>query len=206
MTAGPGRCHMRVLKTVCALLALVAAACGAENGAEYGDDLGSMWVKTPKGKFECIDGAATDYRQVLRLDGREIYRQPPGPDQPAEDSTIRHGIVERGLGCPWVVAVHRGLVVIGGDEQAPAYGVQFYAVIDFDRAEPSLTRLAVGQRTEDDDSVPSGRRIEWSDDSLVLNLFGYAPGVECCLVGSPEPRRVRVRYTYANRKVEVVKD
>ena len=67
-----------------------------------------------------------------------------GPDVTTEDSMLRHGIVERGLGCPWVVAVHRGLVVIGGDVAPPAYGAQGYAVIDFNKAEPSLTRLAVG--------------------------------------------------------------
>lgn len=144
---------MRALKTGWALLALAAAA-GAARCQDFEDGLDWMSVKTPKGKFECINGVATDYRQVLRLDGREIYRQPPGPSEPMEDSTLRHGIVERALGCPWVVAVHRGFVVIEGQEQAPAYGVQFYAVIDFNRAEPSLTRLAVGQRTEDDDSIP----------------------------------------------------
>jgi len=163
-----------------------------------------MSVKTPKGKFECIDSEATDYRQVLRLARRVIYEQPPGPDEPTEDSTLRHGIVERGLGCPWVVAVHRGLVVIAGDVQPPAYGAQGYAVIDFNKPEPSLTRLAVGQRAEDD-SIFSGRRIQWSEDSLVLSVFGYAPGVECCTVGSPEPRVVRVLYTYENRRVEVVR-
>jgi hypothetical protein len=163
-----------------------------------------MSVKTPKGKFECINSEATDHRQVLRLAGRVIYEQPPGPDVTTEDSTLRHGIVERGLGCPWVVAVHRGLVVIGGDVAPPAYGAQGYAVIDFNKAEPSLTRLAVGQRAEDD-SIFSGRRIEWSEGSLVLSVFGYAPGVECCTVGSPEPRAFRVRYTYEDRRVEVVR-
>jgi hypothetical protein len=195
---------MRMLKPVCALLAL-AACSRAERGADFGNDIESMWVKTPKGKFECIDTPATDHRQVLRLAGRVIYQQPLGPDGVMQDSTLRHGIEERGLGCPWVVAVRRGLVVIAGNSAPPAYGAQEYAVIDFNRAEPSLTRLATGQRTEDDD-IPDGRRIEWSEGSLVLRVFGYAPDEECCTVGGTEPRPVRVRYTYENRRVEVVKD
>lgn len=164
-----------------------------------------MSVKTPKGKFECINNQATDYLQVLRLDGRVIYEQVRGPDGITEDSTLRHGIVQRGVGCPWVVAVHRGLVVIVRELQPPAYGVQGYAVIDFNKAQPSLIRLAAGQRPEDD-NIPSERRIEWSEGSFLLRVLGYAPDEECCTVGAPEPRELRVRYTYENGRVEVVKD
>ena len=192
---------MRMVKTGCALLALVAVS-GAQRCADFENDFGSMSVKTPKGTFECINSEATDHLQVLRLAGRVIYEEVRGPNGIVENSTLRHGIEQRGAGCPWVVAVHRGLVVIGRDLQAPAYGVQGYAVIDFNKAEPSLTRLAAGQRPEDDDIE---RRIEWTDGSLVLRVFGYAPDEECCTVGSPTPRAVRVRYTYENGRVEVVR-
>ena len=195
---------MRMLKTVCAFLALVAAS-GAGKCADFENDLGSMSVKTPKGKFECISNQATDHLQVLRLDGRVIYEQVRGPNGITEDSTLRQGIVDESLGCPSVVAVHRGFVVIIRELQPPAYGVQGYAVIDFNKAEPSLTRLAAGQRTEDD-NIPSERRIEWSRGSFVLRVFGYAPDEECCTVGAAEPRALRVRYTHENGRVEVVKD
>jgi hypothetical protein len=195
---------MRMLKTVCAFLALVAAS-GAGKCADFENDLGSMWVKTPKGEFECINNKATDYLQVLRLDGRVIYEEVRGPDGIREDSTLRHGIVQEGVGCPWVVAVHQGLVVIVRDLQPPAFGVQGYAVIDFNKGEPSLTHLAAGQRPRDD-NIPSERRIEWSEGSFVLRVLGFAPDEECCTVGSPEPRALRVRYTYENGRVEVVKD
>jgi hypothetical protein len=195
---------MRMLKMVCAFLAVVAAS-GTGKCADFENDLGSMSVKTPKGRFECISNETTDHLQVLRLDGRVIYEEVRGPDGIMEDSTLRHGIVQRGVGCPWVVAVHQGLVVIMREMQPPAYGVQGYAVIDFNRAEPSLTPLASGHRPEDD-NIPSERRIEWSRDSFVLSVLGYAPDEECCTVGAPEPRALRVRYTYENRRVEVVKD
>jgi hypothetical protein len=194
---------MRIVKPVCAFLALVAAS-GASRCADFENDLDSMSVKTPKGTFECINGKATDHKQVLRLAGRVIYEQVPGPAGIVEDSTLRHGIVAYSTGCPWVVAVRRGRVVIGRDLQPPFYGVQDYAVIDFNKAEPSLAHLASGQRPEDD-SIAAVRRIEWSDDSLVLSVFGYAPDVECCTKGSPAPKAVRVRYTYANGSVEVVR-
>lgn len=223
---------MRMLKTVCAFFALVAAsgavtctppqgerndlaqsADAADAGAqrvrqseieEVENGLGSMSVMTPKGKFECINSKDTGYRQVLHLAGRVIHEEVPGPDGIREDSTLHHGIEDRSTGCPWVVAVYRGLVVIGRDVQPPFYGVQGYAVIDFNRAEPSLTRLASGQRPGDDD-ISSARRIEWSEGSLVLSVFGYAPDDECCTVGSPKPRPLRVRYMYENGRVEVVK-
>src|SRR5688500_4783091 len=99
--------------------------------------------------------------------------------------------------------MHRGLVLIGRDRRPSKYGVQGYAVIDFNKAEPTLTRLATGQRPEDE-SIASARRIEWSEGSLVLRVFGYAPDEECCIVGSPIPRALRVRYTYENGRVEVV--
>lgn len=194
---------MRIVNPVCALLALVAAS-GALMCAEFENGLGSMSVKTPKGKFECINSESTGYNQVLRLAGRVIYEEVPGPGGITEDSTLRRGIEDRSMGCPWVVAVYRGLVVIGRDLQAPAYGVQGYAVIDFNKAEPTLTHLASGQRPEND-NIASVRRIEWSEGSLVLRVFGYAPDEECCMVGSPIPRALRVRYTYENRRVEVVR-
>ncbi|HEX6367521.1 MAG TPA: hypothetical protein VF006_01235 [Longimicrobium sp.] len=194
---------MRMVNPVCALLALVAAS-GALTCADFENGLGSMSVKTPKGKFECINNESTDHLQVLRLAGRVIYEEVRGPDGVMEDSTLRHGIVDRSLGCPWVVAVHRGLVVIGRELQPPRYGVQGYAVIDFNKAEPTLTRLAAGQRPEDE-NIASARRLEWSEGSLVLRVFGYTPDEECCSLGSPAPRALRVRYTYENGRVEVVR-
>lgn len=203
---------MRMVNPVCALLALVAAsgalACAdLENdpgSADFENDLGSMSVETPQGTFECIKNESTDRLQVLRLAGRVIYQEVRGPDGVMEGSTLRHGIEDHSLGCPWVVAVHRGLVVIVRELQPPKYGVQGYAVIDFNRAEPTLTRLASGQRPKDENIAPA-RRIEWSEGSLVLRVFGYTPDEECCTVGAPSARALRVRYTYEDGRVEVVR-
>lgn len=173
-------------------------------GAQFTNGIDSMSVETPRGKFECVNSKATANRQVLRLGGRVIFEEAPSPDGIMEDSTLKHGIEQRNTGCPWVVAADRGFVVIGRDLQPPSYGVQNYAVIDFNLAEPSLKPLSSGQRPEDD-RIPPTSRIVWSDKSLVLQVFGFAPDVECCDVNSPKAKIIRVRYTFESGQVEVLK-
>jgi len=191
------------MKRFCSFPALIAAA-GAALCADFQNGLESMTVETPQGKFECINGKATGHRQVLRLAGRTLFEEVPSPQGITEDATLRHGIEHQNTGCPWVVAANQGFVVIGRDLQPPSYGVQGYAVIDFNKPEPSLTPLASGQRP-DDMKIAASRRIDWTRGSLTLRVFGYAPDTECCTAGSPKPAALRVRYTYEGGRVEVMK-
>jgi len=193
-----------MIRTLFAAVAVMVVAAPAMS-AGFENGLDSMSVDTPKGTFTCTNSKSTGYRQVLRLAGRVIFEEKSSPDGIIEDSTLSHGIEQRNTGCPWVVGVNRGLVVIGRDRQPPSYGVQDYALIDFNKAEPSLTPLASGQRPEDDEKIATARRIEWAESSLVLRVFGYAPDVNCCAVGAPKPRPLRVRYLYESGRVEIAK-
>jgi len=192
---------MRISAFGAACLILIAAQ---PAGAEFTNGIDSMAVDTPQGKFECANGKATSQRQVLRLAGRVIFEEKPSPDGIVEDTTLRHGIEQKNVGCPWVVAVQHGYVIIGRDLQPPSYGVQNYAVIDFNKPEPSLTPLSSGQRPQDD-KISMERRIKWSGKSFTLHVFGYAPGEECCAVGASKARPVEVRYIFSNGQVEVVR-
>jgi hypothetical protein len=122
----------------------------------------------------------------------------------AEDDTILHGIQQENVGCPWVVAVHGGFVVIGRDVQPPAYGSLGYAVIDFNKQVPSLTRLALGQRPQDD-KIAASSRVEWSAKAMTLQVIGYTAEEQCCTRGAPKPRPLRVRYTFESQLVEVAR-
>jgi len=194
---------MRIFPSVATILATLACALSAK-AASFENGLDSMWVDTPQGRFECQLNKDTDYLEVLRLAGRVIFREQRRPDGIRESGTILEGIEQRGVGCPTVVAVHKGYVVIVRDVAPPDYGAQGYAVIDFNRSEPSLTRLATGQRQRDD-QIPASRRLEWSEDSLMLQAFGYAENEQCCTRHAPKPRLLKVRYSFENRAVEVVK-
>lgn len=193
---------MQPLARLCLLVSALACATPAV-AASFSNDTNSMWVQTPQGKFECVSSDATDNMQVLRLNGRVIFRQQPGPDGIMEGDTLQNGIVEDDAGCPSVIAVHAGYVVISHDVAPPHYGATGYAVIDFNKQVPSLTELAVGQRPRDD-KIPDSRRVEWSATSLTLRAIGFTSADQCCSADSPKPRPLRVRYTFATGQIDAL--
>ena len=119
-----------------------------------------------------------------------------GPDGIIESDTIASGITERSIGCPTILSNRNGFVVIVRDTQPPSYGIQGYAIIDFNKKDLPLTILGEGQRPEDGDRVRKSDRIKWSEGGLTLRYFGYKMNEESGVVNSPKPNLHETRFDF----------
>lgn len=135
----------------------------------------SMRVDTPQGVFECENSMATDNRQVLKLNGQELYRQPHGPGDPEETDLLKDGIIDRNLGCPSVAGQRGGTVVLERTLQPPQYGVIGYLLADFNQDEPTLTDLGTSQGPVPDSDTPQNPGLYLDDGGLVLRYAGVLP-------------------------------
>ncbi len=182
--------------------ALCASFCNAANfGA---DSWGYAWADTPQGKFECINNESTSNYQVLKLNGRVVFRQTSESSWISEGDTLANGIRQSDVGCPSILANEHGYVVIVRDTQPPHYGVQGYAVIDFNEKEPVLITLAEGQRPQDD-KVSRSQRFAWSAKGLRFRYFGYRPDQVGATSGAPKPRAHELFLDFASDIVDVIK-
>jgi hypothetical protein len=162
----------------------------------FGNESGYAWAITPQGKFECRCDASTKYLQVLTLGGRTIFQDKGGPDGIIESDTIASGITEQNIGCPTILSNRNGFVVIVRDTRPPSYGIQGYAIIDFNEKDLPLTILGEGQRPEDGDRISKSDRIKWSEDGLTLRYFGYKMNEESGVVNSPKPNLHETRFDF----------
>jgi hypothetical protein len=193
--------HSAKLKFVVA--AVMVCTHHAQAGT-YENGLDHMWVDTPKGKFECKKDKSTNYRQVLKLNGKTVFKEIEGPDDIQEGENISSGILDMNLGCPFVIENRNGYVVIMRDTQPPDFGLQGYAVINFNKPTPTLKSLGEGQRPKDE-KIPASKRLQWSDTDITLNYFGYTlehPGGDA---NSPKPGIHQVRYKFVSEDVERLK-
>lgn len=156
----------------------------SSNG--FGNDSGYAWADTPKGKFECRCDASTQHLQVLKLGGRIIFQENSSPGGIIETKTLSAGIVQQNTGVPTILSNRKGLVVVVRDTQAPHFGIQGYAVINFNSENPSSTILGEGQRPKDDE-IADEKRILWSENGLTLRYFGYKLSETGGDVNSPNP-------------------
>src|SRR5262245_44113767 len=138
-----------IVSTLCILTLVVTGH--TVFAANFGNALMHAWATTPHGKFECREDESTGNRQVLTLGGRVVYQQPPN-ESVQGGATLVQGIRNENVGCPSIVASQAGYVVIVRDTQPPSYGIQGYAVINFNNMPPTVTELAEGQRPGDEKS------------------------------------------------------
>lgn len=183
------------------ILSLWSVCCGA---APFGNAIGYAWADTPQGKFECRDDKSTNYLQVLKINGQIVFQEKLSPDGILEGETLAAGIEERGVGCPAVLANEKGYVVVVRDTQPPAFGLQGYAVIDFNKKDPALVSLVEGQRPQDS-KISDKRRFQWSDKGLTLRYFGYLPGESGGSKNSPKPHAHEVFLDFVSGAVETIK-
>lgn len=180
---------------------------GAERsfGATFGNDLqdGSAWADTPKGRFECRKGASTDYRQTIMVGSKYIYREPRSPNAPG-GRTLSDGIRDERVGCPDIIANQQGYLVIVRAVQPPHYGVQGYAVINFNDEKFSLVELGQGQYPADS-KIKSAKRLRWTDTGLTLQFIGYLPEEQAASADTPPPKFHKVRLTFGHEAPEVIK-
>ncbi|MBV8665530.1 MAG: hypothetical protein JO269_03510 [Burkholderiaceae bacterium] len=157
--------------------------CLAQN---FGNSLYESWADTPVGKFSCKVDQSTNYLQVLKLDNKIIFQQIPEPISPG-GGKLSLGIDNFNAGCPVILDNHNGYVVIVRDIFPPSFGIQGYAVINFNDVNMSIMELGAGQRPADD-KISKTERLKWSDNVLTLKYFGYtneAPGGD---ENSPKPK------------------
>ena len=105
------------------LLVLFLACAASANAESFINDFETVWAETPKGRFECLKGAATEQRQVLKLNGRVLFEEKPSPDGIVEGKTLANGIKHEDMGCPEVVGNQNGYIVMERAVQPPQYEI-----------------------------------------------------------------------------------
>jgi hypothetical protein len=190
-----------IVSTLCVLLLVVIG--NPAFAANFGNALSRSWAATPHGKFECREDESTGNRQVLTLGGRVVYQQPPN-ESVQGGATLLQGIRNENVGCPSIVASQAGYVVIVRDTQPPSYGIQGYAVINFNNTPPTVTELAEGQRPGDE-KIRDKDRIAWGKSGLVLRYYGYPRAQPGGSVHSPKPKAYSVRLDFSSEEVSQIK-
>lgn len=171
----------------------------------FGSNFGGSWADTPKGRFECLNDASTNYSQRISVGGLLIYQErrvnnPYGNGGPH----LSNGILAYDPGCPDIVANQRGYIVIVRATQPPHYGINGYGIIDFNR--PDLPVIELGQAQYPRDSkVKKEDRLVWSETSVTLKFFGYLVDEESASKNSLPAKLHEVRYSFSSGKVEIVK-
>jgi hypothetical protein len=188
--------NSRILLVTIALLASFSSF--AEN---FGSDPDSSWADTPKGRFECRNDASTKYLQRITVGGKLVYQEALGPDGNG-GPRLSNGVLSYDPGCPTVIANQRGYAVIVRATQPPQYGVNGYAVIDFNR--PDLPVVELGQGQDPRDSKIKNR-LAWTETGLALKFVGYLVEEQSGSTTSPPPKMHEVRFNFSNGKAEVLK-
>ena len=180
------------MRFVLPLLALAYAA--SAHAESFINDFETVWAETPKGRFECLKGSATEQRQVLKLNGRVLFEEKPNPAGIVEGKTLANGIKHEDMGCPEVVGNENGYIVMERAVQPPQYGLAGYVLVDVNTAQPRLVALCKASRSKDE-KIAKAQRLVWSATGVNLRYFGYrcdesenSPGAK------PGPHEVRVEF------------
>jgi len=189
------------MRFVLLLLALAYAA--SANAESFINDFETVWAETPKGRFECLKGAATDNLQVLKLNGRVLFEEKPGPNGIVEGKTLANGIRHENMGCPEVIGNENGYIVMARAVQPPQYGLTGYVLVDVNAKQPRLVALCTATRSKDE-KIAKAQRFVWSATGVTLRYVGYrcdesenSPGAK------PGPHEVR--YEFASGAVQQLK-
>ena len=184
---------------IIAIAALSSIHSGHTTANSFENHVTSSSANTPKGKFECLEDKSNKEQYVLRMAGKTIFR---GSFMWGTrlGGTLNEGIRNENTGCPWIVASSGGYVIFLRDVQPPHYGIQGYAVIDFNNSDFTVTELAESQRPRDE-KIPTAERIKWGSNGFTLTYFGYPIDRPGGSADSPKPRRHAVRYDFKSNEV-----
>jgi hypothetical protein len=123
-----------------------------------------------------------------------IFAQPKGAEI-GQDGTLTSGIYNANVGCPTIVANNNGFVVIVRGLQPPSFGIQGYAVLNFNMVPPTIDELGEAQRPADE-GISSKDRVMWMKNGLTLVYFGYLNGKHGGSINSPKPKRHKIFYDF----------
>lgn len=188
-----------LLWALAGLSCLLASAAFADSFSNVAGE--SFTAQTSRGNFECTDNDATDHRQLLRLNGRTLYKQPAHTDEPAETQLLRNGIIHRDIGCPRVLASANGFVLMSRDLQPPQYQVHGYLLADFNEDDPVLIDLGTGQGPKDDE-ITDNQRMTWNTNGLALHYFGYFPAPLAPAGQTPKPSRQTTLLSFSSKEIQ----
>lgn len=202
---GPGVLKGRANLLTCIAAGVFLMSSLMAHAQRFGNDMnGYAWADVPAGKFECRNDPSTNNLQVLKLNGKKVFSEARTPDGINEGNTLASGIRQQNVGCPLILANEMGYVLIVRDTQPPAYGLQGYALINFNQEVPTLTVLGEGLRPKDD-RIPEKRRVKWLEQGVLLHYFGYAPGTSGGSRFSPKAALHDVRFEFATNAVLVLR-
>lgn len=150
------------------------------------------WANTPKGKFECSESKTG--KHILKMSGKVIFQ---GNLMAVNQlgGFLKDGLKNANIGCPQIISSNLGYVVVVRDVQPPHYGIQGYAVINFNDKDYLVTELGEGQSPRDE-SVPEKNRIRWGAKGFTLVYFGYPMEQQGGSADSPKARMHTVRYDF----------
>lgn len=182
---------------------------------EFGNEDRFTWADTPIGRFECRADKSTKYNQVLKINDKEIYREPDHLTISSGGNTIYDGIsmgpIQAGSpACPKIIENKMGYVVykykqareISNNphvEIPDVTGVINYEVINFNLSPPVIINLSQTQSREGKKYQPS---FTWDSKGLTMRYFGYPFDK---MGQYPKPKFHTVRFDFATQKISRIK-
>lgn len=189
----------RILSSIVSITSIALTCVAVDiSAAQFGNTYGeSSWADTPRGRFECVNNAATEHRQVLRLNKQLLYQQTSQHAEPSETDLLKNGIVHRDIGCPEILGSEGGFVIMVRALQPPQYQEYGYLAVDFNETDPVLLELGTGQGPKDE-GISSARRLVWMPGGLALSYFGYPLGGNPTAEPNIKPGEQRTLLSFAN--------
>jgi hypothetical protein len=183
--------------------------------SDFGNEGGSIWADTPVGKFECRADKSTKYRQVLKINGYEIYREPDHLTINSGGNSLLDGISmgprqDRSPGCPKIIENKLGYVVYEYDQAREisnnphvdvydASGVINYEIINFNVSPPTIISLT---QVKLRDGKAYQTCFTWDNKGFIMRYYGYPFDK----IGEyPKPKFHTIRFDFATQKISSVK-
>ncbi len=181
----------------------------------FGNEDRFTWADTPIGRFECLADKSTKYSQVLKLNGKEIYREPDHLTISSGGNSLYDGIsmgpIQAGKSaCPKIVENKMGYVVYEYEQSREisnnplveipdVSGVMNYEVINFNVSPPVIINLTQVKLREGKAYQSS---FKWDNKGFTLRYYGYPFDK---MWQYPKPRIHTIRFDFATQKISRIK-
>jgi len=181
----------------------------------FGNEDRYTWADTPIGRFECRADKSTKYSQVLKINGKEIYREPDNLTISGGGNSLFDGISmgpRQGgsSGCPKILENKEGYVVYEYEQAreisnnslvkiTDVNGVMNYEVINFNVSPPIIINLTQVKLREGKTYLSS---FNWDKEGFTLRYYGYPYNK---MGDYPKPKLHTIRFVFATQKISRIK-